>query len=64
MIDIKWDSFLIVAGVVLLTTVVLTTFYASGVRLLGPRVRRAQSPGSGPTPASRSASPPCCSACG
>ena len=34
MIDIKWDSFLIVAGVVLLTTVVLTTFYASGVRLL------------------------------
>lgn len=34
MIDIKWDSFVLVAGVVLLTTVVLTTFYAGGVRLL------------------------------
>ncbi len=34
MIEIQWGSFVVVAGVVLLATVVLTTFYAGGVRLL------------------------------
>ena len=34
MIDIDWSRFAIVAGVVLLATLVLTLFYSSGVRLL------------------------------
>jgi hypothetical protein len=32
--NIDWTAFLLVAGVVLLATVVLTAFYAGGVRLL------------------------------
>jgi hypothetical protein len=32
--DIDWSAFAVVAGVVLLATVVLTAFYAGGVRLL------------------------------
>lgn len=34
MIDIDWSKFAIVAGVVLLASVVLTLFYSGGVRLL------------------------------
>ena len=34
MIDIDWSRFAIVAGVVLLTSVVLPLFYSGGVRLL------------------------------
>ena len=34
MIDIDWGRFAIVAGVVLLASVVLPLFYAGGVRLL------------------------------
>lgn len=34
MIDIDWSKFAIVAGVVLLATLVLTVFYSGGVRLL------------------------------
>lgn len=33
-LDIDWTAFLVVAGVVLLATVVLTAFYSGGVRLL------------------------------
>lgn len=34
MIDIDWSKFAIVAGVVLVATLVLTLFYSGGVRLL------------------------------
>ena len=34
MIDIDWSKFAIVAGVVLVATIVLTAFYSGGVRLL------------------------------
>jgi hypothetical protein len=33
-IDIDWSRFAVVAGVVLLATLVLTLFYSGGVRLL------------------------------
>jgi hypothetical protein len=33
-IDIDWSKFAVVAGVVLLASVVLTLFYSGGVRLL------------------------------
>jgi hypothetical protein len=32
--DIDWTAFAVVAGVVLLATIVLTAFYSGGVRLL------------------------------
>ena len=34
MIEIDWSKFAVVAGVVLLASVVLTAFYSGGVRLL------------------------------